>query len=420
MKEEYLQYIWENRLFDRIVINGREVNVIDVGDRNVHDGPDFLLARIRIDGLEWVGDVEIHKKSSMWYEHRHHKDPRYQTIILHVVLENDREVVDASGKKVLTALFVIDDELLGQLDKLDLSNDALRCMPELSFVDSSKIHQHFSDLLNSRLSRKLNDLILRSSDSHVNTIFYRTLMRYMGAFQNNDVMEIVASSLPYIYLKKHAGDIKALEAMLLGQSGLIKEPVSDEYSAELLTEYHFYKEKFGLIPINVKFSYLRLRPSSFPARRLAIIAQLIHREDDLLSAIIHLQKDKIIHLLSLPPSRYWTDHIALGRSSDRIMGGIGIQTLTTLIINVVVPTAYYYARQIGDNNLALNALDWLDDLPAEKNRYLSIFEQNGFKGSSAADTQAMLELYHSYCAPYKCLSCPMASEIFAHIFQNNK
>lgn len=41
-------------------------------------------------------------------------------------------------------------------------------------------------------------------------------MRYVGRHQNNEVMEQVAHSLPYSYLKKHRIPLAALEAMLTG------------------------------------------------------------------------------------------------------------------------------------------------------------------------------------------------------------
>lgn len=52
-------------------------------------GPDFQEASIRIGSTLWVGDVEVHLRSSDWYKHQHAGDARYQRLILHVVYEQD-------------------------------------------------------------------------------------------------------------------------------------------------------------------------------------------------------------------------------------------------------------------------------------------------------------------------------------------
>lgn len=419
MREEQLQFIWANRLFDRLILEGQEVDVLDVGQQNSHDGPDFLMARIWKDDLEWIGAVEIHQKSSMWNQHGHDKDPRYNSVIMHVVLEHDAEAKNMEGRVIPTAVIEVDEEIVQGLEKLNLQTKALRCMPELAEVERERVWNIFSQLLSQRIDLKLMRAGERSSDAHVNSIFYQTLMRYMGAHQNNEVMEMVATSLPYIYLKKHADDLVALEAMLLGQAGLISEQPRDEYEMKLLKEYKFYQEKFTLTPIdNRLMSYLRLRPSSFPSRMLGIVAQIIHHENEVMSAISRLDKLEILRLLSLAPSDYWQNHIAFGHPLKRKMGGVGAQTLQSLIINVIIPTACYYANQSGDKSLAFGAIDWLRMLSPEQNQYIKIFKANGLTPRNAADTQAMLELYHSYCLPFRCLICPMASEIFSHLKKN--
>jgi rRNA-processing protein FCF1 len=50
---------------------------------------------VRINGQEFFGPIEIHLKSSDWFRHGHHLDTNYDQVILHVVLEHDRDVVVA-------------------------------------------------------------------------------------------------------------------------------------------------------------------------------------------------------------------------------------------------------------------------------------------------------------------------------------
>ena len=89
IKEEYIHYLWKNKLlliYKLKLINGESIHVLDVGNHNENEsGPDFLMASIKIDGVVWHGHVEIHVKASDWYKHQHHKDKNYNNVILHLV-----------------------------------------------------------------------------------------------------------------------------------------------------------------------------------------------------------------------------------------------------------------------------------------------------------------------------------------------
>ncbi|MDO5036175.1 MAG: DUF2851 family protein [Porphyromonas sp.] len=413
MKEEILHYIWENQLYDLVTLDGKPVQVLSSGRRNYSDGPDFLLAKVMIDGITWVGSIEIHNCASEWYRHGHERDPLYNAVVLQVVLEADKEVSDSSGRVVPTAEFHLSKDMLTQLSKLQMANLSLRCMPEMMSLEPNQRDVIIHSLLPQRLDRKLAELRARTNDNHLNTIFFYTLVRYLGALKNNDAMEQVARSIRYSYLKKHSDDLTALEAILLGQAGLISDTPRDSYEAELLGEYQFYREKFALTPASsIHFKRLRVRPVSYPTRRLAIAAQIIHHEEELLDAMQGGDTGRLRRVLATPPSEYWRHHYDFGHHSDRPMGGIGEQTIDSLIINAIVPTAYHYAEQRGDNDGMKKALALLDQLPAESNRIIALFKQNGITPESARDTQSLLELYQSYCTPYRCFNCPLATALF--------
>ncbi|MBX9448430.1 MAG: DUF2851 family protein [Taibaiella sp.] len=92
MNEAFLQYIWQYALFQPDQLQdtaGRSLLIIHPGRLNKDEGPDFSNARIRIDGVEWIGNIEIHIRSSDWKRHHHEHHPLYQNIILHVVWENE-------------------------------------------------------------------------------------------------------------------------------------------------------------------------------------------------------------------------------------------------------------------------------------------------------------------------------------------
>ncbi|MDZ7725373.1 MAG: DUF2851 family protein [candidate division KSB1 bacterium] len=87
-RESFLYYLWQNRSFehhDLRTLCGRRVEILEKGRQNHDSGPDFLDALLRIDGELKRGDVEIHSVAGDWFAHRHHQDPRYNSVLLHVV-----------------------------------------------------------------------------------------------------------------------------------------------------------------------------------------------------------------------------------------------------------------------------------------------------------------------------------------------
>src|SRR6185295_2055219 len=94
ISERLLQFLWQMQYYNREALSidtGESLQIIQPGFINSNQGPDFLNARIKIDGTEWVGHVELHTRSALWKVHGHDEDPNYQNVILHVVWEHDSE-----------------------------------------------------------------------------------------------------------------------------------------------------------------------------------------------------------------------------------------------------------------------------------------------------------------------------------------
>lgn len=90
--EEFLHFIWENKLFDSnhlYTTEGELVEIIHTGYRNHNSGPDFFNAKVKIAGTIWAGNIEIHKKASDWHKHNHTNDKAYSNVILHAVEKAD-------------------------------------------------------------------------------------------------------------------------------------------------------------------------------------------------------------------------------------------------------------------------------------------------------------------------------------------
>lgn len=99
--ERFLRQLWINRQFSALKLrttDNQPIEVITTGKSNSDAGPDFSDARIRIGGVLYRGDVEIHQRNQDWFQHKHHKDSKYNSVILHVVFDVDQEITSPVTK----------------------------------------------------------------------------------------------------------------------------------------------------------------------------------------------------------------------------------------------------------------------------------------------------------------------------------
>ena len=105
--ESLLQKIWLRREIDIASAHtqcGRRVEVIHPGRWNRLGGPDFKHARLRLNGVESTGDIELHLRAEDWRHHGHHRDPAYDQVVLHVVLWSgpDPRTEQSAGRSIPT------------------------------------------------------------------------------------------------------------------------------------------------------------------------------------------------------------------------------------------------------------------------------------------------------------------------------
>ena len=93
LSERVIQKIWLRQDFALTslkTVSGKTLIIKDPGRWNVYEGPDFKEARLILDGVEQVGDVEIHLNLLDWHYHQHEYDVNYDRVLLHVVLHLNR------------------------------------------------------------------------------------------------------------------------------------------------------------------------------------------------------------------------------------------------------------------------------------------------------------------------------------------
>ncbi|HSO86061.1 MAG TPA: DUF2851 family protein, partial [Draconibacterium sp.] len=282
--EEFLQYIWENRLFieeNVQTVTGEKLEIINAGKRNTDSGPDFFNAKIKIGDTIWVGNIEIHKNASDWIKHNHQSDKAYNNVILHVVENNDQPTMRSITEEIPTLILKYPEQLKINYQSLLDAKTWIACQNQFHKIDPIVLQLGFNRLMIERLEDKTAEILtrLQANNNDWNATFYQMLARMFGFKVNAVPFELLAKSLPLEILAKHKGNVFQLEALLFGNSGLLNDQLlGDDYYINLRDEYSFLYKKYQLKGIESHlWKFMRLHPGNFPTLRISQLAALIHR-----------------------------------------------------------------------------------------------------------------------------------------------
>ena len=417
MNEKLLYFIWQHQYFNKTActtIHNEKVVVLLPGMLNTNQGPDFLNAKMMVGQTTWVGNVEIHVKSSDWVLHGHSNDSRFKNIIAHVVYEHDKEIpIEAPTIELKN---IIAHSLLLKYESLMQAQSAIACANLLNqnAVNPLVLHNWEDRLLLERFEQKslLVTERLVATENHWEEVCWQWIARYFGSVVNRDAFEEMAKNVSYKIIAKHKHNPLQVEALLLGQVGLLDAVNdADEYALHLQKEYRFLKLKYALTPNFQKVQFLRLRPQNFPTIRLAQLAQLLVSKEHLFSAINNCNSVKeYIQFFDVSVEGYWTTHYQMGKKSPHHHSKkMTASFIGQLVINAVVPVLFAYGKINNNEKQKEKALFLLENLPAEKNHITKIYTNLGITLKTAAQSQSYIQLYQHYCTYKKCLQCAIGN-----------
>ena len=425
--EQLLQYVWKHKILPLECLettDGKALEIIDPGLHNRNAGPDFFNAKLRIGNTMWVGNVEIHEHSKDWFRHGHDSDPAYDNVVLHVVEDVDCDVTNSRGEFIPQIKLCVPVTVTLNYKEL-LNADAYppcyRIVPELSQLT---VHSWMAALQTERLERKTLDIARRAERANGSweDAYFITLARNYGFGINGDAFEQWAYNVPLNQVAHHRDDIFQIEAIFLGQAGLLdidaipakyqKEAMNDGYFNRLKNEYKYLAHKFSLTPMNrTMWKFLRLRPQNFPHIRISQLATLYHERKTSLSQLLEcMNVDELRRMLSTHVTEYWITHYTFGAESASNSKSMSPFSINLLMINTAIPMLFAYGRHTCDDTLCDRAFDMLEQLKAEDNHIIRMWKECGLKVATAGDSQALIQLKNEYCDRKDCLRCRFGYE----------
>ena len=425
--EQLIHYVWKHKLFPLVGLkttDGQDVEVIDPGLHNHDAGPDFFNAKVKIGGTMWVGNVEIHDRSSDWFLHRHDRDVAYNNVILHVAEAIDVDVKTQQGEYPPQMRLQVPTDVREHYEELLATDEYPACYRIIPQLSRLMIHSWMSALQTERLEQKTESIAQRvkECDGSWEAAYFVTLARNYGFGINGDAFELWAKHIPLQSVAHHRDNLMQIEALFLGQAGLLEavslperyhhQALSDSYFIELRSEYQYLAHKFGLQAMDAnQWRFLRLRPQNFPHIRIAQLARLYYEQRAGLSQLLECETIKQVRqLLATQVTPYWETHYLFGEESTRSEKKLSVASLNLQVINTVCPILFAFGKHKNAEKYCERAFDLLDKLKAENNHIVRMWKEVGLRVDTAGDSQALIQLKKAYCDRKDCLRCRIGYE----------
>jgi len=420
VKEDFIHFVWKHKLFNSSQLettNQEKLHLLNSGIHNHNTGPDFFNAQIMIEGQRWAGNVEIHVNASDWYVHGHENDSNYDSIILHVVWENDVEIYSKENVRIPTLElknFVNKSTYNNYLKLFRKPRKWINCENDINSVDRFVIDNWLERLFIDRLEKKstLIQKMLDDSRNDWEAVLIKLLFKNFGLKVNSEAFLNLINSIDISIIKKERKNLKSIEALLFGQAGLLNKDIQDGYGQELLEEFKYLSKKHNLLlNFNSQIQFFRLRPNNFPTIRLAQLAALLYQNQNLFSKIMATTElNDFYDLFDVSISEYWKEHYSFTSRSKRSQKKLSKNFVDLLVINTIAPLKFIYYNVIGKSGED-QVISIIQQIKPEKNAIINNFEKLSITCNNALESQALLQLKNEYCDKKKCLHCSIGNNL---------
>lgn len=432
--EHFLHTLWKGQkafLREELKLtDGSSVAVLDAGEFNDHrGGPDFLNARIAIDGLMLSGDIELHREAKHWSDHSHDTDARYSRVVMHVLLEASEDARTHLQVPTLVLrenLAVTNEALWKQLfEKLYDRAPELKCFPHNLLLPISmkrKVVERFGE---ARLDELTARFFARSSEDWEQRV-YSALLDALGYSQNRkpfrDLAEILTPHVvrQVLYEFKESDPAHTMEALFFGAAGLLEQPSNElrpeanEHLVDLRSRWIAVQQVVSLpLTLSVEdWAFFRIRPLNSPHRRLAAAAALATRL--FTSGINHLYSliDQLIEQDGI--DLFWERYTSFKSELNKPHSLFGKERMKGMMLNVVIPAVLARSSDRPQSDLREMRKIWGEDRTASSARYLHTIEQELLEGESIRTVRAeqgALYLQRNYCEQGRCAMCPIGTRL---------
>lgn len=254
--EAILHQLWQQQLLPKLLTDlcGDSYLVMDTGQWNHSDGPDFLGGCLRKEHVQCYGSIEFHLEEEDWFRHGHHTDALYDSVIAHLFIKKGAR--RASGPTKAIPIHICLEKQFPKVASLLLamqraSSNRLPCQSVSAKIDAKSWNRqlHEAGLLYlhelqgrfeqlSHLSKVEKLLVL--SWEHLGVPHNRTIMRELAEkwLKDNALPENIHLNTKGLRPRQH---LKPLLPKLIGFSRWILDRIQEE-DTSILVQDHFWQQ----------------------------------------------------------------------------------------------------------------------------------------------------------------------------------
>ena len=444
LPESLVVKLWQ-QLFDRADLTteqGEPVRIIYPGRRNDDQGPDFRDAVIATRCGLVKGDIEIHVKSSRWRAHRHHQDPSYNRIILHVVMWHDakEDINLQKGEKVPTLAL---HKYLKNSTRYYLNSAPPKPPARLPYCKAGERPKppYIGEFLDSsgmeRFSIKAAWFHAALARTEANQCLYQGIMGALGYAKNKLPFLELAHRVPLQVLNSITRDktsdtehLAYQQALLLGTAGLLPSQCSNWHLSDISGDERTAKLErlWASLHLNGTMSeqdwhFGKVRPNNSPVRRIAAMACLLlrYRKRGLLEEMIHMIQDvpidtgcqELENALLVTTNAPRANHFISSWPSEPIMPTLlGRGRAADIAVNVLLPFTAAWGKLNSRPEITRKAYYFYCHYPrlaanALEQHMRHQLRLNSDVVDSAQRQQGLIHVYQTLCSQGKCSVCPL-------------
>jgi hypothetical protein len=424
LPEAALHRIWETHsvLATHLCTHdGLRVTVLRPGTPNPDSGPDFLHAVIRIGETTFCGDVEIHTTPAQWHLHRHHTDPRYNRVILHVVGSGPGGTPCARTAAGRTLPLLVlppfsspahsrqtdhERSIAQCVSRLQQCRNPHRTLARFGWIRMHRKVRRFAHRLD-QLAGEQHGIIAEpeslydvlTAERHPparnwsqeelltphlwEQLLYEAIMEAMGYARNSAAFLLLARTVTIARLQS-AGlhDTDAMMALLFGAAGLLPEKgiLADAETTAFVRRLRRRWREYAAAgrapyPGGIDWLFFRLRPANFPTARLASMVSLLPAvfDNGRLCLLFHdlthgdgndrerLRRLRLV--FAIQPESHWAHHLHFHDRWKEHGVRLGRGRVAAIMLNAVLPLGFLYARVSDDNRMSQSLRKLVHGLP---------------------------------------------------------
>ncbi len=411
---------------DLETVDGVPLQIIHRGTWSHGLGPDFRDALILFNGRELrSGSVEIHLSTRGWFDHGHHLDPSYDSVIQHIVGRHDGTLTRRLDGGVIPLVELKEFDRLEVPDFANWDWDRVGgqvCASHVAATAPLALREVLHRLGDVRLAARTARLESRLPSEPAGQILWEEILDGLGFSANREPMRALTRTVEIAALESHLDAAPASErtalarGLLLGAAGFLPLSPAEAHLGRLRMDEVAQLEgawhqrgaawKTGQVSPSA-WNRARVRPANHPVARLIAASNIVvaaSRKGGLLPAILDILRQE-------------NDPVGLLRQLSASENGvqIGGDRALDILTSGIIPSALALASYSGDVALLEAASGHWERLPAPAANAVTRRAMRQVAGPTplakigARGSQGLIHLDTVLCQARRCFECPIAA-----------